>query len=87
MYKKKKFVLIWSERETHFLKKVALLEASSNEDTLIRCLNLREFRPNLCLQRRPQEIDVYHGSGYLPTDIHITEESRGSEQGYVGKGW
>ena len=45
-----------------------LLEASSNEDTLIGSLNLRDFRPNLCPHRRPQEIKKYHGPGCPPTD-------------------
>ena len=64
------------ERESTLIKKirnlnsctdkVALVEASSNGDTLIRSFkNLRDFRPNP--HRRPQEI--YHGSGCPTMDV------------------
>ena len=59
----------YSKNLNSYTDKVALLEASSNEDTSIRSLNLRDFKPNLCPYRRPREIEIYHGPSCPPKDI------------------
>ena len=61
-----------------YTDKVPLIEAPSNEDTLIRSLNLRDFKPNL-MSAKASSRDRNIPRPWLSSDGYITEESRGSE--------